>query len=84
MFRTSISKLVSTSRASSLIPIHILSGVPEIINLRDGVEPLLLGYYYILYMDIVISPEVDFLVVGERTGEQTNRFHASGALAGGS
>lgn len=84
MFRTSISKLVSTYRASFLIPIHVLSGVPEIINLRDGVEPLLLGYYYILHMDIVISPEAEFLVVGERTGEQTNRFHASGALVGGS
>ncbi|KAJ5302298.1 hypothetical protein N7508_007161 [Penicillium antarcticum] len=61
--------MVSTYRASFVIPINILSGVPEIINLRDGVETLLLGYYYILHMDIVISPEADVLVVGERTTE---------------
>ncbi|KAJ5775825.1 uncharacterized protein N7511_000836 [Penicillium nucicola] len=62
--------MVSTYRTSFLIPIKVLSGVPEIINLRDGVETLLLGYYYIFHMDIVISPEADFLVVGERM-EQT-------------
>lgn len=69
MYRSSINKMVSTFRESVLIPISVLSGVPQIIDLTHGIERLLPGYYYVLRSDILVGPEADFLVVKERPGE---------------
>lgn len=53
---------VSTFKESILIPISILSGAPEIIDLTHGIERLLPGYYYVLRTDIHVGPEADVLV----------------------
>lgn len=49
-----------------MIPINIVSGTPQIINLRGGApHNLMVGYYHILNADVYVSPEANFLVVGE-------------------
>lgn len=68
MYRSAINKQVSTFRETILIPIRVLSGIPQIIDLTHGIQSLLPGYYYVLRSDIYVGPEVDFLVIKERSG----------------
>lgn len=57
--------MVGTIRESTLVPISVVGGVPQIIDLTHGIQPLLVGYYYVLRSDIHVGPEADFLVVEE-------------------
>lgn len=69
MYRSSINKIVSTFRETILIPISVVSGMPQIIDLAHGIQRLLPGYYYVLRSDILVGPQADFLVLKERPEE---------------
>jgi hypothetical protein len=69
MYRSSINKIVSTFHETILIPISVVTGVPQIIDLAHGVQRLLPGYYYVLRSDIMVGPQADFLILKERPEE---------------
>lgn len=61
-----MNKVVSAYSETYVIPIRVVSGFPEIINLSAGLrEKIIVGYYYILDTDVFVSREVDFLVIGD-------------------
>ncbi|KAJ5900238.1 uncharacterized protein N7473_004308 [Penicillium subrubescens] len=68
MYRAEDVRLVPVTHPTYAIPINVIAGMPKIQDLTHNIVTLLLGYYYTLCTDVIISPKVDYLVVERGPG----------------
>jgi hypothetical protein len=55
--------LISVDHRTYAIPVSVIANRPEIRDLARNIMTLLVGYFYTLSTDAIISPKVDYLVV---------------------
>jgi hypothetical protein len=63
MHRSEDARLISVDHRAYVIPINVIANRPEIRDLARNIMTLLVGYFYTLSTDAIISPKVDYLVV---------------------
>lgn len=63
MHRAEDVRLITVNHQAYAIPINVVANIPKVRDLDRNNMTLLVGYFYILSTDSVISSKLDYLVV---------------------